>query len=200
MYMCESILTYIPVTRNVIIYTHSTPLLCVCVWLLLTEYGPCYRNCSVACVSEVWQRDLCVFYQELEQWVESTQQCGLELPRPAPSQQGSSDEQWTEARNIWENMNTVWLSEAARQGFMAGERTPATITPGNPLNTDWSASLELWFQEQAYWEATVGLQIAELPLVFPGISPSQWPELLSNWTVSSDAYSTSYQDQCLATT
>lgn len=133
-------------------------------------------------------------------WVESARQCGLDLPRPTPSQQGTSDEQWAEARNIWEGINAVWLSEAARRGFGEGERAPESVFPGNPLNAAWSASLELWFQEQVYWEATVGSQVAKLPLIFPRISPSQWPQLLSNWTVSSDAYSTAYQDQCLATT
>ena len=167
---------------------------------LPVDYAPCYRNCSETCVPEVWQRDLCVFYQELEQWVESTQQCGLDLPRSTPSQQGTSDDQWAEARNIWESVNAVWLREAAGRGFVEGERSQGPVFQGNPLNADWSASLELWFQEQLYWEATVGSQVVELPLIFPGVSPSQWPQLLSNWTVGSEAYSITYQDQCLATT
>ena len=163
-------------------------------------YGPCFRNCSSACLPEVWQQDLCVFYRQLEQWVESTQQCGLDLPPPTPSQQGTPDEQWMEARSIWENLNTIWLSEASRRGFEEGERNPAAVFEGSPLNAVWSNSLELWFQGQRFWEATSGSQLAELPLISPGVSPSQWSQLLSNWTVGFNAYNTAYQDQCLATT
>ena len=55
-----------------------------------------------------WERDLCQFYTEVNQWRESALQCGLSLPPLPAVRQGSPDQQWLLAKDYWDEITSVW--------------------------------------------------------------------------------------------
>ena len=69
---------------------------------------------------DLWERDLCSFYKEVSTWRASAERCGLDLPDPpSRSTQLSPEEQWTEARLYWDQLNLAWQQAAVENGVLS---------------------------------------------------------------------------------
>ena len=87
------------------------------VWLLAGTYTDgliVAQNIDVFLLHTLaqWQRDLCIFYNELREWRSTAIQCGLQVPVVEPSGQGTAEQQWSEARDYWNVLRDLWTVQA----------------------------------------------------------------------------------------
>ena len=66
--------------------------------------------------TDQWERDLCLFYQEIATWHNSAVQCRLNVDPIPQSRPSSPDQQWDQARQYWEHLRAVWQEAANENG------------------------------------------------------------------------------------
>lgn len=84
-----------------------------------------------------WQRDLCVFYNELRDWRSTAVECGLQVPIMEPSNEGTAEQQWLEARAYWNTLRSLWAIQAQNRDVIdpaLTQPTPGELVKSIKLN------------------------------------------------------------------
>lgn len=75
---------------------------------------------------EQWQRDLCQFYSELEDWRSTAAGCGLDVPELERDTSLGAEEQWLMAHEQWNTLRGIWEAAAESEGVFDQEQTQGT--------------------------------------------------------------------------
>ena len=79
-----------------------------------------YHEPRPSSITDLWERDLCNFYNEVSTWRVSAEGCGIDLPDPpARSAQLSPQEQWDVARLYWDQLMAAWQQTAVENGVLS---------------------------------------------------------------------------------
>lgn len=99
---------------------------------------------------------MCVFYNELRDWRSTAVQCGLQVPNMEPSNQGTADQQWSEARAYWNTLRSLWAIQAQNRDVIdpaLSQPTPGEFAKSVKLNTHTRQVISvpaMWLQKYSH--------------------------------------------------